>query len=306
MNIRKIIPNINNYVKDDAEYIAPTEKSHIGLIVPEIVIKNGRLKNILRFLPSLLRYLIGSIKEMMRSYKAINKQPADAKKLISEKDIEDMNILFEKLNISVVGYTHVDPSYIFIDKKIMYKNAIVVLMEMKHDIIKTAPSKAVGKEIFRTYYELGVAVNKITEFLISRGYKAHAGPALGGDVNYPLLAQKAGLGMIGKNGMLITPEFGPSVRIAAIYTDIENLSINDNNEHKWINDFCKGCGKCARKCPANAIYMDTQVLDDGTEKHIDYKKCAIPFSNQYGCTVCVKECVFFSNKYEDIKANFIK
>jgi len=306
MNIRKIIPNINNYIKDDAEYIAPTEKSHIGLIVPEIVIKNGRLKNILRFLPSLLRYLIGSIKEMMRSYKAINKQPADAKKLISEKDIEDMNLLFEKLNVSVVGYTQVDPSYIFIDKKILYKNAIVVLMEMKHDIIKTAPSKAVGKEIFRTYYELGAAVNKITEFLISRDYKSHAGPALGGEVNYPLLAQKAGLGMMGKNGMLITPEFGPSVRIAAIFTDIENLSINDNNEHKWINDFCKSCGKCARKCPVKAIYMDTQVLDDGTEKHIDYKKCAIPFSNQYGCTVCVKECVFFSNQYEDIKSDFMK
>ena len=61
-------------------------------------------------------------------------------------------------------------------------------------MIKTAPSKQAEKEIFRTYYKLNYSANNIKEFLNSRGYNAQAGPALGGEVNYPLLAQKAGDG----------------------------------------------------------------------------------------------------------------
>jgi epoxyqueuosine reductase QueG len=225
---------------------------------------------------------------------------------ISVKDLDELKIFVKELGVGDIGFTKVDSAYIFSDKKILYSNAIVILMEMNPDIIKTVPSKVAEKEIFRTYYELNVAVNKIKSFLNDRGYNAEPGPALGGEVNYPLLAQKAGMGVIGKNGMLITPQFGPSLRLAAVYTDIENLPITDLNLHMWVNEFCDQCNQCVKKCPAQAIYQDPIIFEDGSKQCIDYVKCAVPFSNNNGCTVCIKECTFFKADYDKIKEKFMK
>ncbi|WP_297074012.1 hypothetical protein [Thermococcus sp.] len=53
------------------------------------------------------------------------------------------------------------------------------------------------------------------------GYNAQPDLAVGESTNFLLLAQKAGLGHIGKHVLLITPEHGPSVRITAVYTDLK-------------------------------------------------------------------------------------
>lgn len=306
MNIKEAIPSINKYLNKDYRHIEPSENAHEGLCVPELLVKYGIVKTKIKSIPHIGHYMIGCITQLKKSYKEMYKQPIKNKLKISEKDLKELKDFIKDMGIGDIGFTEVDRSYIFSDKKILFKNAIVILMEMVPEKIKTVPSKIGEKEIFRTYYELNVAVNKIKNFLNERGYRAEAGPALGGEVNYPLLAEKAGLGAIGKHGLLITPEYGPSLRIAAIYTDIENLPLSTKNEHWWIREFCNSCNKCVRKCPANAIYTETKKFDDGSEQHIDYKKCAVPFSKDHGCTVCIKECVFFNGKYETIKNSYLK
>lgn len=306
MDIKKIIPNINKHIKKDFLYIKPAKNAHLGLNVPEIVLKYGNIKTKAQSIPNLGHYMIGCIHQLNKTYRKLYHQPANPGQNISEADLADLNTLVKTLGVNQIGFTAVDPSYIFSDKMILYKNAIVLLMEMKPEQIKTAPSKQAEKEIFRTYYRLNVAANQIKEFLNERGYNAQAGPALGGEVNYPLLAQKAGMGVIGKHGLLITPAFGPSLRLATVYTDIENLPVTDQNEHLWVTEFCDHCNRCVTKCPGQAIYQDAIIFEDGSEQHIDYKKCAVPFSQDHGCTVCVKECVFFRSDYEKIKKGFLK
>lgn len=306
MNVKKYVPNINNYLDESLPHIKPNEFSHEGLSVPEIIYKYGSFKNKVKSMPYLAPYMVGSIKEMKIAYRELYNQPKDASKRMTDVDFEDMKQLVRTLGIGDIGFTPVDRSYIFDDKNIVYPNAIVILMEMEEDKIKAAPSKDTEKEIFRTYYELCVAVNKIKTFLNDRGYNAEAGPSLGGEVNYPLLAQKAGMGVVGKHGLLITPEYGPSLRLAAVYTDIINLPIIEENPHMWVNEFCDRCNKCVRKCPAGAIYNKPIVFDDGSIKSIDYVKCAVPFSTNNGCTVCIKECTFFTGAYNQIKEAFLK
>ncbi|MBE3094509.1 MAG: epoxyqueuosine reductase [Actinobacteria bacterium] len=304
MDIKKVMPNINKHIKKGTKYIKPSENAHMGLCVPEIVLKYGSIKTKVKSIPNVGNYMIGCIIQLRKTYKELYKQPQNPSRKISDKDFADLKSFGKDLGVDDIGFTQVDTSYIFSDKMILYKNAIVILMEMKPDMIKTAPSKLAEKEIFRTYYKLNVAANKIKGFLNERGYNAQAGPALGGEVNYPLLAQKAGMGVIGKHGMLITPNFGPSLRLAAIYTDKENLPINEQNEHMWVNKFCDNCNRCVSKCPGNAIYRDTKIFDDGSKQCIDYKKCAEPFSRNHGCTVCIKECVFFRSDYYKIKEKY--
>ncbi len=307
MDIKRILPGINKHIKADFEYVEPDNNAHLGLNVPEIVFQFGSIKSKIRSIPRLGRYMVKCILELRKTYHSLYHQPENPNGIISDKDLSDLESFVEELAIDDIGFTEVDTSYIFSNQKILYKNAIVILMKMDTEIIQTAPSKQAEKEIFRTYYELNHSVNEIKEFLNSRGYRAQAGPALGGEVNYPLLAQKAGMGAVGKHGLLITDrEFGPSLRLAAVYTDIENLPFSDHNKHAWIDAFCDQCNRCVRECPVGAIYQQSEVMKDGSKQCIDYRKCAVPFSKNYGCTVCIKECVFFHKQYEKIKSGFLR
>jgi len=172
-------------------------------------------------------------------------------------------------------------------------------MEMNKEMIATNPSLESSKEIFRTYEDLGIAVNKIADFLRECGFDCHPSPAIGGDINTVPTAQDANLGCVGKNGILITPEFGPCVRLAAVFIDVDNLPIADINEHKWIESFCETCNRCVKACPAGAIYETPKMLPDGALVYIDLHKCAPPFSE--GCSKCITSCVFTGGHYHKIK-----
>ncbi|BEP29705.1 4Fe-4S binding protein [Helicovermis profundi] len=303
--IKKNLPKLRDYIDLDTVTVKSSKKSPVGLIVPEIVLTYGKGKmkkdDLIVTMPKMVKTII----EVKKSYKTLKNNPLKAKTIIDEKTLNEFKKYAYEIGISDIGFTKVEPSMIFSGKEILFANAFVFTMEMKKESIEKAPSLDSKQEIFRTYLELGKVVNKLSSFLRERGFNAQAGPALGGDVIYPLLAEKAGLGALGKHGLLITPKFGPSLRIAAIYTDIENLPFSEKNEHLWIKSFCEKCGRCVSKCPSNAIYKDAKVINETNKVCIDYKKCAVPFTINYGCSVCIKECSFFRNDYYKIKEKFI-
>ncbi len=285
------------------------EDSRIGLVVPEIIMKYelsmfGGLKTRLPILDK----LVGTIVQVRHSVRIIKLNTDHGKKTISDHELEELEAYIRTLGVSGIGYTTVDAHMIFKDKAIQYNQAIVLTMEMNKASIDTVPSKTGIKEIFRTYYGLGVAVNKISSYMQVRGYNAMPSPALGGNVSYIPLAEKAGLGVAGKHGLLITDQdFGPSLRLAAVFTDIENLPKTGENPHLWVKDYCKSCLRCVKKCPSGAIYETNTLFNskEGLETTIDYKKCAVPFTNDYGCTVCVKECTLYTGNYKKIKSAWL-
>lgn len=61
-------------------------------------------------------------------------------------------------------------------------------------------------------------------------------------------AQLAGLGVIGKNTLLITPEFGNMVWLSVILMEIE-LKADKLIEHS----FCNNCNLCIKTCPVQAL-----------------------------------------------------
>ena len=60
-------------------------------------------------------------------------------------------------------------------------------------------------------------------------------------------AQAAGLGTIGRNSLLLTPEFGAMVWLGAILTDTPIES------DPLPGSLCTGCGFCVRACPVGAL-----------------------------------------------------
>ena len=66
------------------------------------------------------------------------------------------------------------------------------------------------------------------------------------DVNFA--AWQAGLGVRGKGGFFLTPQFGPRQRFASILTDLEL------DPDPVLNlDFCENCTDCIDACPLNAL-----------------------------------------------------
>ena len=80
-----------------------------------------------------------------------------------------------------------------------------------------------------------------------------------GEINHKTVAAVAGLGGIGLNRLLITPEFGPFVRLGTVVTDASL----DTDQHLDENP-CDECGLCQTACPVEAI------REDGT---LDYGAC---------------------------------
>jgi ferredoxin len=295
------IPRAYPYIRDVDKVLYGTSKNKEGLIVPELTFKYGSFLSKIKTMPFYAKYLFGCLSEIKKSVQSITTNPYNRTIHISLEDMSELKAYAKELGVSDIGYTTVETQHLFKESIVLFKKAIVFTMEMKKEEISKAPSIPTIKEIFRTYYGLGLAVNKISDFLRNKGYNAQGITAISSNINLTVLAKDAGLGGFGKSGLLITKAFGPSVRIAAVLTDIENLPTSATDDYQWIKEFCENCNRCVRKCPAQAIYMAPEVFEDGSEKHIDYKKCAVPFSKNNGCTICIKECLFFKASYNKIK-----
>ncbi len=112
-----------------------------------------------------------------------------------------------------------------------------------------------------------------------------------GDLSHKHAAQAAGLGRLGKNSLLITPQFGNRVHLVSVVTDV---ALPPDPLLDW-QPCPRGCTLCLKACPANAI----PVLDgDGASgPHIDQALCR-PVSMQRipkgyvieGCGLCRKVC----------------
>lgn len=295
---------IEPYLRKQDQPLASHPAARAPRLVPLVVIDYGSLAARFRQMRYIGRHLVGSVVEMARSASSIRENPYAGKKNIDPQTLQALEAYAKELGIAEIGYTKVNPRYIFKGFRILFQNAIVFTIEMDREKIKQAPSIPAFIEIFRTYYTVGTIVNKVADFLRQRGYNAHAGPAVGGDVNYIPLAIDAGLGVAGKNGLLITRHSGPRVRLAAVYTDIENLPFAQENPHGWVKDYCAHCNLCVQKCPAGAIYPEPRTLADGGPAFIDHTLCALPFSNDNGCTLCIKYCPFSNTDYARLEERF--
>ncbi|AGB40448.1 4Fe-4S protein [Halobacteroides halobius DSM 5150] len=252
---------------------------------------------------NLIPILIKNMRELKKSYRGLDQTPDREK--INQEELERINQQAEELGVDSIGYTTVNKDDIFLNRGILYSQAIVFSIEMDQEDIQTAPSFQSLKTVQDTYAQTGVVANKITNSLREMGFGAQSGPGLGGQTIYPVLAKRARLGAFGRHGILITPENGPTHRLGVIYTNIKNLPTTGDNKHEWINDFCQQCGKCIESCPVDAIYEEPVTTTADNIAFIDNDTCVEYFARNYGCSICIKECPFNQVGYHKIKENFL-
>ena len=189
-------------------------------------------------------HIAGSMLGIRKSLASLDENPEHARSSMSEVELGDLETYAMQLGISSIGYAKVPRLLIFQGKAIAHDNAIVLAMEMDWEKMELAPHPQTGAMVLSTYNRLGQASNTLARYLRERGYSAHAGHPLMGLTLYPPLARLAGMGWQGLHGLIITPEHGPRVRLAAVFTSIENLPFSEANPHSWVAEFCAVCRRC--------------------------------------------------------------
>lgn len=174
-----------------------------------------------------------------------------------------------------------------------HKYAIAFTVEMNHKSLKNNPRGPVIMESSQQYLNAGVIAVQIAQLLRNLGFKARAHI----DANYrlicPIVAQDAGLGTIGRMGLLMTPELGPRVRIGAVTTDLE-LPVNKKPIDYTVLHFCEICKKCATNCPSNSIpTASSHKLGKPLRWQINHERC-FTYWTKIGtdCGRCISVCPY--------------
>lgn len=142
--------------------------------------------------------------------------------------------------------------------------------------LKDAPTK----EYYEMYYALNDKLNKIVSdgerFLREKGFDAYAQTTDRVDIDWnrssklphKTVATRAGLGWIGKNGLLVTEEFGSAVRLSSLLTNA-HLKCDEPVDASR----CGQCSLCVKKCPAQALEGVLWETGMEREKIVNVEKC---------------------------------
>ncbi|RJE48505.1 hypothetical protein A7K50_09640 [Dehalobacter sp. MCB1] len=174
-----------------------------------------------------------------------------------------------------------------------HKNAIFLVEGINYDILKGAPKKEIMLEIFRAYSKLGHMAVLMARFIRNIGYPARAHIVTNNQVIFPPAAIDAGVGELGRSGILISKEFGTAMKMSVITTDLP--LVYDRKSKLGVDDFCKNCKICAENCPGAAISMDDEKqIIRGVERYRFKAENCFKIWNKTGtdCGVCMSACPY--------------
>ena len=96
------------------------------------------------------------------------------------------------------------------------------------------------------YSRMAITNAYMSKFIKTLGYEAMSCSTNDVAITIPM-AMQAGLGDLGRHGLLMTPEFGSAVRISKVLTALP--LIPDTPIDFGMTEFCRVCEACADKCP---------------------------------------------------------
>jgi epoxyqueuosine reductase len=180
------------------------------------------------------------------------------------------------------------------------KSVVVVGKEIYEEIVSLLkPSKEAGAaeygELLGPHADylsgrLNKAIYDLATLFKKEGYRSLPLPAAGCPIDqrfltaifsYKHAGELAGLGTIGKHSLLITPEYGPRVRLACLLTEAPL-----EGSPRKTKEYCIRCDACIRTCPANALNKPEH------EEPYSMNKFACQAYRQMGmaCSLCIKVC----------------
>lgn len=180
------------------------------------------------------------------------------------------------------------------------RSVVVLAMEISREVLDLAsPGKEMGvaslydlfsRDADFTYARLTKASHDVAKASRRLGFRALPLPAIGCPTDtrfmeavfsYKHAAQAAGLGRVGKQGLIITPEFGPRIRLTCCLTEAPLEPTEGNTDGE-----CDTCRICIETCPAGAL-----AEPEGDNPYTINKFACSAFRTGSGaCIECLRQC----------------
>jgi reductive dehalogenase len=268
--------------------------------LPELLKPGGRYYD-----PNLSPQIDAVFDEIEKLTTAVDGDVAESREDDSaEANTRTVKAMVRKQGAVAVGVTELNPMYVYShvgrgpetwSAPIVntHRYAIMFALEMDYYNVETAPHLPITGESARQYL-IGSKISiALAAYIRSLGYPARAHVAGSNyQIMLPPVAQDAGLGELGRLGYLISPKYGPRVRLGAVTTDLPLLT--DKPITFGVRDFCEKCLKCAVNCPSGAIPRGDRETVRGVEKWpLNVERC-IHYWRRIGtdCGLCMKVCPF--------------
>ncbi|MBW2303993.1 MAG: reductive dehalogenase [Deltaproteobacteria bacterium] len=209
------------------------------------------------------------------------------------------------MGADLVGITRVNPLWFYSNRgeifnenwedwgkeiPVEHEFAVVFATEMSLDMIATSPHTPTSIESNCQYAKGAAIATQLASYIANLGYSATANHFRHYEALMVPLAVDAGLGELSRMGYLVTKEFGPRVRLAAVTTNMP--LVPDKPVDLGVEDFCRICKKCAVCCPSGSIPMGEQREVNGTLRwKLDAESCFEYWGKiGTGCNVCMRVC----------------
>jgi epoxyqueuosine reductase len=165
-----------------------------------------------------------------------------------------------------------------------YPIAVTVGIDLPDPIVELLPvtDTRMGALLYRHHAydvvnrELDSIALHLSNTLGQKGYRALPVAAslrteeegICGPISHKLAAHLAGIGWIGRNCLLVTPEHGPGVRFVTVLTDAPLAPAGNPMENR-----CGTCRECVESCPVQAFSGRAFDKDEPREARFDAAAC---------------------------------
>jgi len=189
-------------------------------------------------------------------------------------------------------YGRQEPPEIGAPINLTHKHAIVLVNALDTTILRGAPKKQAIFSIHRAYFQLGVIAITLARYIRSLGYPARAQTVQNYQVIVPPIAVDAGVGEFGRNGLVVTKEFGQAIKMSVVTTDLP--VVYDLKANLGLDNVCKVCKICAQNCPVGAINPGDKKIIRGAERYPFSPEACFNMWKSTGtdCGVCLISCPF--------------
>ena len=138
------------------------------------------------------------------------------------------------------------------------KYVIVYTVQMSGETMRRCPTPLASQTTSLTYTRGRKIQGSLQEFIRGLGYQCLGESGTNALGIAPAFGVLAGLGEMSRLNRMISPEFGPMVRVFKALTDLPVAL--DKPIDAGIMEFCRHCKKCAEACPSGSL----SFLDEPT------------------------------------------
>jgi epoxyqueuosine reductase len=185
-----------------------------------------------------------------------------------------------------------------------YRRAVSIGVRLADGIIdpiEDRPTPLYQQHYVKVNILLDVIALKVSQYIQARGYKTLPIPASQvldkenwtSYISHKAVAVAAGVGWQGKSLLVVSPDFGPRIRLVTVLTD---AAVKPDRP---LKNRCGRCSFCTEACPAEAIKnVNTNSHYESRDQALHFDRClarvtensARPFIESPICGVCIKAC----------------